>query len=295
MTSLDNSKTHSGTVTAFFNSRDAANKAIDGLAAAGISRDNVSVTSETGGAEAAKADYDKGFWESLKDLFMPEEDRYAYAEGVRRGGTIVSVRTTDADYDRALEILDAEGAVNLDEREATWRSEGWQGYQGSDYRETTSDLAAASTGTSSPAAKPAVPPLSSAASTSSIPSGKDEVIPVYEEQLSVGKRDVNHGRVRVRSYVVEKPVSEQVNLRNESVQLERKPVDRPVGAADDVFQDRVIEAEEHAEEAEVGKEARVKEEITLKKTSEDKTRTVSDTVRSTKVDIEDERTPGGVR
>src|SRR5271170_3541368 len=142
MTSLDNSKTHSGTVTAFFDSRDAANKAIDGLAAAGISRDNMSVTSETGGAETAKADHDKGFWESLKDLFMPEEDSYAYAEGLRRGGTVVSVRTTDADYDRALEILDAEGAVNLDEREAAWRSEGWKGYQGSDYSDAASDLAA---------------------------------------------------------------------------------------------------------------------------------------------------------
>ena len=121
------------------------------------------------------------------------------------------------------------------------------------------------------------------------------MIPVYEEQLSVGKRDVNHGRVRVRSYVVEKPVSEEVNLRNETVQVERKPVDRPVGATDAVFRDRVIEAEEHAEEAVVDKEARVREEITLKKTSEDKTRTVSDTVRSTKVDIEDERAPGGIR
>ena len=55
----------------------------------------------------------------------------------------------------------------------------------------------------------------SSAPATSIPTGKDEVITVYEEQLSVGKRDINHGRVRVRSYVVEKPVSDRVNLRNE--------------------------------------------------------------------------------
>ena len=101
---------------------------------------------------------------------MPEEDRYAYAEGVRRGGTVVSVRTTDADYDRALEILDAEGAVNMDEREAAWRSEGWKGYQGSDYRDASK--LAAGTATSSPAAKPAVPPLSSAPPTSTFLSEK---------------------------------------------------------------------------------------------------------------------------
>jgi uncharacterized protein (TIGR02271 family) len=309
MTPLESSSVHSGTVTAFFDTRDAANRAVDGLVAAGISRDNVSVASETGGPETAKAEYDKGFWQSLKDLFMPEEDRFAYGEGLRRGGTIVSVRTTETDYDRALEILDAEGAVNLDEREATWRSEGWKGYQPSNseggFAASATTAPAAAIPTVPPAASPAPAPIqpmgntaptSTAAGKPSSPSAeRDEAIPVYEEQLRVGKRDVNHGRVRVRSYVVETPVSEQVNLRNESVQVERKPVDRPVGAADAMFQDRVIETEEHAEEAVVGKEARVKEEITLKKDAEQRTQTVSDTVRNTKVDVEDERALGGPR
>ena len=80
------------------------------------------------------------------------------------------------------------------------------------------------------------------------------MIPVYEEQLRVGKRDMSHGRVRIRSYVVETPVNEQVRLRSESVQVERKPVDRPVTAGDELFQDRVIEAEERAEEAVLAKE-----------------------------------------
>ena len=46
----------------------------------------------------------------------------------------------------------------------------------------------------------------------------------------------------IRSYVVETPVNEQVRLRNKSVQVERKPVDRPIAAGDKLFQDRVIEA-----------------------------------------------------
>ena len=106
---------------------------------------------------------------------------------------------------------------------------------------------------------------------------------------------ISHGRVRVRSYVVETPVSEQVNLRDENVQVERKPVDRPAAPGDALFQDRVIEAEEHAEEAVVGKEARVREEVTLKKVAQDRTEMVSEKVRSTKVDIEDERTRGDTR
>ena len=75
------------------------------------------------------------------------------------------------------------------------------------------------------------------------------MVPGYEEQLRVGKRDVSHGRVRIRSYVVETPVNEQVRLHSESVQVERKPVDRSIAAGDALFQDRVIEAEERAEEA----------------------------------------------
>jgi len=58
------------------------------------------------------------------------------------------------------------------------------------------------------------------------PSAEREVIPVTEEQLKVGKRDVSHGRVRVRTYVVEEPIQESVNLREERVQVERRPVDR---------------------------------------------------------------------
>ena len=98
---------------------------------------------------------------------MPEEDRYAYAEGVRRGGTVVSVRTTDADYDRALEILDARGGKfggtrsNLAQRRL-------EGIQGRDYRDVASSLGA-STATSSSAAKPTVPPLTSAPATSLLP------------------------------------------------------------------------------------------------------------------------------
>ena len=110
-----------------------------------------------------------------------------------------------------------------------------------------------------------------------------------EEKLTVGKRDVAHGRVRVRSYVVETPVQEQVNLRQEHVSIERRSVDRAAGAGDNLFRERTIEAEERAEEAVVAKEARVKEELVLKKDVNQRTETVSDKVRRTEVEVEDER------
>ena len=117
----------------------------------------------------------------------------------------------------------------------------------------------------------------------------DESIPVIEEQLRVGKRDTSHGRVRVRAYTVEEPVSETVSLREDRVELERRPVDRAVTDVDTAFQDRTVEAEEYVEAAVVSKEARVVEEVSLRKTSDTRQETVTDSVRHTEVEIDDER------
>ena len=115
----------------------------------------------------------------------------------------------------------------------------------------------------------------------------EEFIKLYEERLEVGKREVSHGRLRVRSYVVETPVDEQVSLRTESVQVDRRPVDRQVSATDALFQDRTIELEEFAEEAVVSKQARVVEEISLRKEASERVESIHDTVRHTEVEIDD--------
>ena len=110
-----------------------------------------------------------------------------------------------------------------------------------------------------------------------------------EERLRVGKREVATGAVRVRSYVVERPIEEQVSLHEERVHVERHPVDREVTAADaaNAFQERTIEAQARSEEAVVQKDVRVIEEIGIRKDVSDRTETVHDTVRKTEVDVED--------
>ena len=124
-------------------------------------------------------------------------------------------------------------------------------------------------------------------------SGGEEAIPVIEEQVRVGKREVGRGNVRVRSYVVERPVEEQVNLREERVTVERRPVDRELTSGAAAFQERTIEATERGEEAVVDKQARVVEEVGLRKDVDTRTETVRDTVRKTEVEVEDERAGGG--
>ena len=118
----------------------------------------------------------------------------------------------------------------------------------------------------------------------------DETVQVVEEELRVGKREVGGGRVRVRSYVTERPVEEQVELRQEHVTIERRPVDRELTSGDAAFQERTIEAVERGEEAVVSKTAHVTEEIGLRKDVERETETIRDTVRKQDVEIEDDRT-----
>ena len=118
----------------------------------------------------------------------------------------------------------------------------------------------------------------------------EAVIPVAEERLRVGKRDVSHGRVRVRSYVVETPVEEEVRLREERVSVDRRPVDRAVSATDDPFRERTIELEQRGEEAVVSKDARVTEELTLSSEASERSEKVADKVRRTEVEVVDERT-----
>jgi uncharacterized protein (TIGR02271 family) len=115
----------------------------------------------------------------------------------------------------------------------------------------------------------------------------ETTIPVVEEQIAVGKREVERGGVRVESRVTETPVEEQVNLREEHVHVERRPVNRPVGDADRAFKEGTLEVTERAEEAVVAKEARVVEEVVVGKEVAERTETVRDTVRRTDVNVEE--------
>jgi len=265
------------TIIAHFDSRSDAEKAMDALTEAGIDRSGVRLIPETASTyqrTSGTTSYDHqrdegGFFGSLGDMFLPDEDRYAYAEGMSRGGVTLAVTADEAHAARVAEIVERYGAVDMDEREKTWRTEGWSGY------------GASSTGRGAATAD---------AGRATGREAGDEVIPIVEEDVRIGKRVVNQGRVRIRSYVVETPVQEQVSLREETVRVERRPVDRPVSGADEaLFRDRTIEAEERGEEAVVSKEARVKEELVVRKDVEERTETVSDTARRTEVDVEDSR------
>ena len=301
MTITDN---HDRTITAFFKDRAHAEKAKADVIQTGIASAMVTIVEGQGGTVAATAttsDTQDSFWASLKEMFLPDEDRHAYAEGLRRGGYLLSVHLDEAHYDRVMTILDADGAEDMDKAETQWRSEGWKGYQGATTGGVAGSTAAVAGSTVSSTAAfggtaaapvathPAVGATSEPAAARSAVDGSEGKIDIVEENLRVGKRDVNHGRVRLRSYVVEKPVHESVSLRSENVAVTRRPVDRALGAGEALFQDRTLEVEEHEEVAVVSKEARVVEEVSLGKTVQDRSQEINDTVRRTEVEVDDGR------
>ena len=131
-----------------------------------------------------------------------------------------------------------------------------------------------------PAAAPAPAPVTATGSA-------DESIQLVREELVVGKRDVDLGTVRIAKHMVETPVEEQVRLRDERVMVERRPINRPLtGPAADAFRERTLSVAARGEQAVVGKTARVVEEIGIRKDAVKRVETVRDTVRETKVDVE---------
>jgi stress response protein YsnF len=111
----------------------------------------------------------------------------------------------------------------------------------------------------------------------------EQMIPVAKEELDVGKRQTER-RYRVRTHIVERPVEEQVHLRDERVTIERRPASRAAGDSD--LRDRDDEIVERHEEPVVAKKAGAAEEVVVRKEASDRVETVRDKVRETKVDID---------
>ncbi|HSX77011.1 MAG TPA: YsnF/AvaK domain-containing protein [Candidatus Saccharimonadia bacterium] len=109
---------------------------------------------------------------------------------------------------------------------------------------------------------------------------------MVEEDISIGKREIERGHVRIFSRVTEQPVEESVRLREEKVTVERRPADRPATATDlAAAEKQVIEMTETAEEPVVSKRARVIEEVVVHKEVSERTETVRGTARHTDVDV----------
>jgi len=119
---------------------------------------------------------------------------------------------------------------------------------------------------------------------------EQQVIPITKEELRIGKRQVQSTKAyRVSATVVEVPVEQQVNLRAETVVIERRPTQGTTVRGGQSFQDHTIEVHEMYEEPVVGKVVTQAEEVVIYKTLSERTATIRDTVRETRVNVEEQK------
>lgn len=309
------------TVIAVFDSYAQAESTMNELLDAGFSRSDVQLNPEgdrTGamGSAGAAGDHQShgsgigGFFRSLFGMDASEPHGDIYSEAVRRGSCVVTVDAgSDEQRDRAIEVMNRHDPVDIDERSSHWRSQGWTGYDPAAPMLSDSEIQqdrsmypragmraddSLADRTLSESTDDAVLGQGStvAGTTGAMPRsgaamGEGSKIPVIEENLQVGKREVQRGGVRVLQRMTEKPVTESVDLREEHVRVERHPVDKPATEADlAAFREGQLEMREMAEEPIVSKDARVVEEVDIGKEVTQRTADINDTVRRTDVEVE---------
>jgi uncharacterized protein (TIGR02271 family) len=257
------------------------------LVDSGIPREAIQVNSNFAtGAAGSGQRYDmeqeehgggvSGFFHRLFGSHDSDNEHGHYAEAVRRGNSVVTVTASADVLDRAVQIMNQHDPIDIDRRVASYKEGGYQRYDPNAPAYTSEEAARERER------------LRGESST--------RTIPVVEEELQIGKRVVQRGGVRVYSHVVERPVEENIVLREEHVRVERRPVDRVLNASDTAaLRDQSIEVTETAEEAVVSKRTRVKEEVVVGKESTERKQQIRDTVRRTDVNVEkmEPRTGGG--
>lgn len=179
-----------------------------------------------------------------------------YTGSVEKGGAIVSVRANDDEAADVADLLHEYGASEVEDRYATASAPNGLADSGQNYAGTRAEAG-------------------------------EQVIPIVQEELAVGKRQVNRGGVRVYSHVVETPVTENISLHDERIVVERRPVNRAASESDFSTGSDVVELTATGEEAVVGKRSRVVEEVTVGKAGTDRTEQINDSVRHTEVDVEE--------
>jgi uncharacterized protein (TIGR02271 family) len=226
--------------------------------------------SRVGGEPSDRSEPAGGFWAWLtgqesdtSDWRDPayEQDESLYDRTVAGGNTAIAVYVEQSEADHVMKLLADQHPVALQDSGA----------------ETGTAPAARATG-----AAPAAIETTGARTTSE---QAEQTIPLAEEQVEVGKRRVEEP-VRVRRYVVERPVERQVTLRDEKVEIERRKPATGTATGDGAFEERIVEVHEAHERPDVQKTAQVTEEAVIRKDVTEHAETVRDTVRKEQVEID---------
>ncbi len=245
--------------------RDLENAQIPSAAIKSYSKDEPSYLEY----KTREPDHKGGFWSWLIGEEPTQSQEYGvYDTGLASGHTVVTVTVDELHADAVTGILNQHGPREIHE-------------QTSGASETNQ------------VGIPAYPAHQTASASGTTGGKEEQVIPLAEEELQVGKRTVDRGTTTIRRYVVRRPVEESVTLRDETVTVERR---RPVtageaGAPAGAFEERTVEVHQTAEEPVVNKTARVVEEVVVRKDTTERTETVRDDVRREEVEVNNPSRP----
>lgn len=262
------------TLVAVFDTPEHAEAAVEALKAGGFHEDDISIFDSdrlsAGTSTIAKDVKEAGLWHRIFGSGLYKHEAAVFGQTVDRGGTVLSLRVLDSEVAHAIGILDLHRPIDVHDRAVT-----------SGIATGATVEAAAKAITEAP-----VTAEQKVAVTPKIAETHSEVLRLAEEQLQVGKQNVETGRTRVRRFTTEREEAADVTLHEEHAEVLRRVVSEPVKIDDLDWSDRAIEVVETADQALVSKTARIVEEIALDKIGTDHIETVHEKLRRQQAEVE---------
>jgi uncharacterized protein (TIGR02271 family) len=274
-------------VVAVFDTSEHAQTAVNALKAAGFSSDDISIMSnDTLDDQGAKIATATGFWHRLFGSDVDLHEAKVYGNAVGKGGCVVSLRAPETMVKKAVDILHTHSPVDVNQRAARLGIIGAAAapVAGAVSQATSKVATAASTAAST------VAQTAKGTATAARTGRDDDVIRLAEEQMEVGKRQIETGMTRVRRFVIEKAVEANVTLHEEHAAVARRAITDKNYIQDVDWSDRTVEVRETAETPVVSKSSRIVEEVVVGKEGSDRVETVKDKVRRQQVEIEKQPT-----
>jgi len=282
-------------IVAVFESSEHAEKAAQALERVGVPPTNIERHSQKRDSAAERPERESSpqstgffFWDLMLGMAPGHQDRPNYERRVERGQTVLAVTIPEDQADTVMSVLERHAPLDLDEHAAEVGSAAARAPERRSENARPKGVPARQRATEqSEQREDATRAPRSARTNSDEETVEDEeVIPLAEESLQVGKRTINRGTTRIRRYVVESPVEKTVSLRDERVILERR---KPVSdvATGDTFTEKTVEVTETSEVPVTHKVAGLKEEVVVRREGVEHNETVQDTVRRDQIAVED--------
>jgi uncharacterized protein (TIGR02271 family) len=202
-----------------------------------------------------------GFWRRLFGQELDLHDAEVYGQAIRQGGAVVAVRVSESEAQNVINLLNAHMGVDVQDGVRTKLP-----------TKTEPRIA--------------VPPPTSGTAPVATLKKDEEVVRLAEEQLNVGKRQVELGKTRIRRIIIEKPVEANVTLHEEHLEVMRRVVADQNTPRDIDWTEQTIEVTETAERPVINKTVRMTEEVVIKRKGSDHVETVHDTVRQQQLEVE---------